>query len=82
VSIGHAIVCDSVYYGLKNTIHMYKNLLTKWYKTINLFNEILTYGKIILFLIYVFQKNISSIWCRILRIDKHIFGYFLFHEMF
>jgi pyridoxine 5-phosphate synthase len=29
VSIGHAIVCDSVYYGLKNTIHMYKNLLTK-----------------------------------------------------
>ena len=29
VSIGHALVCDALYYGLKNTVHMYKNLLTR-----------------------------------------------------
>lgn len=29
VSIGHAIVCDSIYYGLHNTIQMYLNLLKK-----------------------------------------------------
>lgn len=27
VSIGHAIICDSIYYGLRNTIQMYINLL-------------------------------------------------------
>jgi pyridoxine 5-phosphate synthase len=25
VSIGHALVCDALYYGLKNTIQMYRN---------------------------------------------------------
>lgn len=29
VSIGHALVCDSLYYGLKNTIQMYQNELKK-----------------------------------------------------
>lgn len=29
VSIGHALVCDSIYYGLKNTVHMYLNELKK-----------------------------------------------------
>jgi pyridoxine 5-phosphate synthase len=29
VSIGHALVCDSIYYGLKNTIQMYQNELKK-----------------------------------------------------
>ena len=29
VSIGHALVCDSIYYGLKNTIQMYLNELKK-----------------------------------------------------
>lgn len=29
VSIGHALVCDSLYYGLKNTIQMYLNELKK-----------------------------------------------------
>lgn len=29
VSIGHAIVCDSLYYGLKNTIQMYLHQLNK-----------------------------------------------------
>lgn len=28
VSIGHALVCDSLYYGLKNTIQMYLRCLT------------------------------------------------------
>jgi pyridoxine 5-phosphate synthase len=28
VSIGHALVCDAIYYGLENTIQMYKRLLT------------------------------------------------------
>jgi len=28
VSIGHALVCDALYYGLQNTIPMYKRLLT------------------------------------------------------
>ncbi len=28
VSIGHAIVCDALYYGLKSTILMYKSLLS------------------------------------------------------
>ena len=27
VSIGHALVCDSLYFGLANTIRMYRNLL-------------------------------------------------------
>lgn len=27
VSIGHALICDALYYGLKNTIQMYLNLL-------------------------------------------------------
>lgn len=27
VSIGHALVCDSLYYGLHNTIQMYKSLI-------------------------------------------------------
>ena len=28
VSIGHALICDAIYYGLENTIHLYKrNLL-------------------------------------------------------
>lgn len=27
VSIGHALICDSLYYGLANTIRMYRNLL-------------------------------------------------------
>ena len=27
VSIGHALVCDALYYGLKNIVLMYKNLL-------------------------------------------------------
>lgn len=30
VSIGHALVVDALYYGLKNTIHMYKRLLTNF----------------------------------------------------
>ena len=29
VSIGHALVCDSIYYGLKNTVQMYLNELKK-----------------------------------------------------
>ena len=29
VSIGHALICDSLYYGLKNTIQMYQNELKK-----------------------------------------------------
>jgi len=29
VSIGHALVCDSIYYGLKNTVQMYQNELKK-----------------------------------------------------
>ena len=29
VSIGHALVCDSIYYGLKNTILMYQNELKR-----------------------------------------------------
>jgi pyridoxine 5-phosphate synthase len=29
VSIGHALVCDSLYYGLRNTIQMYQNELKK-----------------------------------------------------
>ena len=29
VSIGHAIISDALYYGLQNTIQMYKNLLNK-----------------------------------------------------
>ncbi len=29
VSIGHALICDSLYYGLENAIQMYKNCLTK-----------------------------------------------------
>ena len=29
VSIGHALVCDSLYYGLQNTIHMYLRQLRK-----------------------------------------------------
>lgn len=28
VSIGHALVCDALYFGLENTIQMYKRLLT------------------------------------------------------
>lgn len=28
VSIGHALICDAIYFGLKNTILMYRNLLT------------------------------------------------------
>lgn len=28
VSIGHALICDAIYFGLKNTILMYKNLLS------------------------------------------------------
>ena len=31
VSIGHAIICDSIYYGLHNTIQMYLNLLKSTY---------------------------------------------------
>ena len=27
VSIGHALICDALYFGLKNTIHMYLNAL-------------------------------------------------------
>jgi pyridoxine 5-phosphate synthase len=27
VSIGHALVCDAIYFGLENVIQMYKNLL-------------------------------------------------------
>lgn len=27
VSIGHALICDALYYGIKNTIQMYKKLL-------------------------------------------------------
>lgn len=27
VSIGHALIADALYYGLKDTIHLYKNLL-------------------------------------------------------
>lgn len=30
VSIGHALICDSLYYGLQNTIQMYKAKL-KWF---------------------------------------------------
>lgn len=30
VSIGHALVVDALYFGLKNTIHMYKKLLTNF----------------------------------------------------
>lgn len=29
VSIGHALICDSLYYGLKNTIQMYQNELKR-----------------------------------------------------
>lgn len=29
VSIGHALICDSIYYGLRNTIQMYLNELKK-----------------------------------------------------
>ena len=29
VSIGHALICDALYYGLEETIALYKNLLTK-----------------------------------------------------
>ncbi|MBS2097132.1 pyridoxine 5'-phosphate synthase [Carboxylicivirga linearis] len=29
VSIGHALICDALYYGLERTIHMYKELLVK-----------------------------------------------------
>ena len=29
VSIGHAIICDALYYGLKNTIQMYLNIIAK-----------------------------------------------------
>nr|WP_321407697.1 pyridoxine 5'-phosphate synthase [uncultured Carboxylicivirga sp.] len=29
VSIGHALICDALYYGLERTIHMYKELLIK-----------------------------------------------------
>jgi pyridoxine 5-phosphate synthase len=29
VSIGHAIICDALYYGLKNTIQMYLNIIDK-----------------------------------------------------
>jgi len=29
VSIGHALICDSIYYGLRNTIQMYQNELKK-----------------------------------------------------
>lgn len=29
VSIGHALICDAIYYGLDHTISMYKNLLIK-----------------------------------------------------
>jgi len=28
VSIGHALICDAIYYGLENTVMMYKRLLT------------------------------------------------------
>jgi pyridoxine 5-phosphate synthase len=27
VSIGHALVCDALYYGLENTVQLYKRLL-------------------------------------------------------
>jgi pyridoxine 5-phosphate synthase len=27
VSIGHAIVCDALYYGIENTIQMYRRCL-------------------------------------------------------
>jgi len=29
VSIGHALICDALYYGLERTIHIYKELLVK-----------------------------------------------------
>jgi len=29
VSIGHALICDALYYGLENTVMMYKRLLPK-----------------------------------------------------
>ncbi len=29
VSIGHALICDALYYGLENTIQMYKRQLTR-----------------------------------------------------
>ncbi|MCU4163376.1 pyridoxine 5'-phosphate synthase [Carboxylicivirga caseinilyticus] len=29
VSIGHALICDALYYGLERTIHMYNELLIK-----------------------------------------------------
>ncbi len=28
VSIGHALICDAIYYGLENVVQMYKNKLT------------------------------------------------------
>lgn len=31
VSIGHALICDAIYYGLQNTIQMYLNQLNKGY---------------------------------------------------
>ncbi|MDD3725286.1 MAG: pyridoxine 5'-phosphate synthase, partial [Bacteroidales bacterium] len=27
VSIGHALICDSLYYGIKNTVELYKRCL-------------------------------------------------------
>ena len=27
VSIGHALICDAIYFGLENTIQLYKRLL-------------------------------------------------------
>jgi pyridoxine 5-phosphate synthase len=27
VSIGHALICDALYYGLRDTVRMYKNHL-------------------------------------------------------
>jgi pyridoxine 5-phosphate synthase len=27
VSIGHALICDALYYGLENTVQMYKRCL-------------------------------------------------------
>lgn len=29
VSIGHALICDSIYYGLENTVSLYKRCLTE-----------------------------------------------------
>ena len=28
VSIGHALICDALYYGLENTIQLYKKALS------------------------------------------------------